>query len=131
MKLLYLPLSIMLYLVPAVSVADPVDKVVQLLRLGNIHELSGLFASNIEVTILGDENVYSRAQAEVILDKFFSQNKPKSVKMLHKINSNPNYLFGVLIAGTNNGTFRIAFTLKQTGSNFTMIELRIEKDKVK
>jgi hypothetical protein len=131
MKLHYLPFFILLYIVPAISFADPIDKVAELIRQGNIHELSKLFAANIEVTILGDENVYSKVQADLILDKFFSQNKPKSVKMLHKINSNQNYLFGVLIMNTNNGTFRVAFTLKQTGSSFTMLELRIETDRVK
>ncbi len=71
------------------------------------------------------------AQAEPILDKFFDENKPKSVKILHKINSNANYRLGVLIMNTNKGVFRISFTLKQTGGNLVIIELRIEKDRVK
>jgi hypothetical protein len=131
MKILYLPLLVILYLTPSVSPGDPIDRVAELIKQGNIHELSKLFASNIEVTILGDENVYSKDQAELILDKFFDQNKPQTVRMLHKINSNPNYRFGVIIVNTDKGPYRIAYTLKGTGGDLTMIELRIETEKVK
>src|ERR1700679_2466032 len=104
MKLHYLPFFVILCLVPTVSFADPIDKVAELIRQGNIHELSKLFAPNVEVTIPGDDTI-TNAQAESILDKFFNQNKPKSVKILHKINSNANYRLGVLIMDTNKGAF--------------------------
>jgi hypothetical protein len=131
MKSFYLPFLVILYLSRSVSPVDPIDKVAGLIKEGNVHELAKLFASNIEVTILGDENVYAKDQAELILDKFFSQNKPKTVKMLHKINSNPNYRFGVLIVNTDKGPYRVAYTLKGTGGDLAMIELRIEAEKVK
>jgi response regulator of citrate/malate metabolism len=130
MKLLYLSLLI-LFVVTGISVADPIDKVADLIRQENIHELSKLFASNIDITILEEENIYSKTQAELILDKFFSQNKPEAVKILHKVNSNKNYRFGVLLVTAAKETFRITFTLKETEGSFTIIELRIEIDKVK
>ena len=129
MKLFYLPLFI-LYMVPAV-IADPIDKVAELIRQGDTKELSKIFAANVEVTIQDEENVYSKVQAGLILDKFFNQNKPVSVKMLHKVNTNPNYLFGVLILSTSNGLYRIAYTLKKADGSHTLIELRIETEKVR
>jgi hypothetical protein len=131
MKPLYLPLFIILYMVPATVATDPIDKVAELMRQGNSRELSKIFASNVEITIENEDNIYSKIQAGLILDKFFSQNKPVSVKMLHKVNSNPNYLFGVLILNTQKGPFRIAYTLKDTEGNLMLIELRIETEKVK
>ncbi|ASU33313.1 DUF4783 domain-containing protein [Mucilaginibacter xinganensis] len=131
MKLLYLPFFIIFYLLPAPPVIDPIDKVAELIRQGNIQELSKIFAPNVQITMENEENIYSKVQATLILDKFFSQNKPVSVKMLHKVNSNPNYLFGVLIANTPKGPFRITYTLKDTGGNMSLIELRIETEKVK
>lgn len=130
MKLHYLPFFVILYLVPKVSFADPIDRVAELIRQGNIHELAKLFAANVEVTIPGGETV-SNPQAELILDKFFNENKPKSVKVLHKINSNANYRLGVLIMNTNKGAFRVAFTLKQNGGSSIIIEFRIEPETVK
>ena len=131
MKLLCLPLLLILYLVPAVTIADPIDNIATLLKQGNIHELSKLFAPNIEITLPDEENIYSKTQAELVLDKFFNQNKPRAVKMLHKVNSNANYSFGVLLINTDKGIFRLTYTLKQTEGSMMLIEMRIETEKVK
>ena len=131
MKLFYLSVFIILFKGVATAPTGPIDKIADLLRQGNIHELAKLFAPNIEITISDDENVYSQAQAEIILDKFFAQNKPRSVKILHKIISNLNYRFGVLIVGTDKGPYRLAYTLSGTEGNSLIIELRIEVEKVK
>lgn len=129
MKLSYLPLVFILCLV-SVFAADPIDKVADFIRQGNVPELSKMFAPNVEMTILGEENVYSKDQSEVILEKFFNQNKPLAVKILHKVNSNPNYLFGVLNLTTDKGTFRVSYTLKDTNGSQRLIELRIETEKL-
>ncbi|MDB5007252.1 MAG: hypothetical protein JWP45_1645 [Mucilaginibacter sp.] len=131
MKQPYLLLLILCVAPVRFSLTDPIDNIAGFIRQGNIHELSALFAPNVEIALLGEENVYSKVQAELILDKFFTQNKPKSVKMLHRINSNPNYLFGVLIVDTDKGMFRIACTLKQVDGSSKLIEMRIETEIVK
>ncbi|MDO3644505.1 MAG: DUF4783 domain-containing protein [Mucilaginibacter sp.] len=129
MKLLYMPVLILLYLLPVTT--GPLEKVAELFRQANVAELTKLFAANVEITMQNDENLYSKTQAGIILDKFFSQNKPVSVKVLHKINSSQNYVFGVLILNTQKGPYRIAVTLKQTGGTSELTELRIETEKVK
>jgi hypothetical protein len=127
MKLKYLPSFMFLLLLPFVSTADTIDNVANLLKAGNTRELSKLFANNVEITIMEEENVYSQSQATVILDKFFAKNKPKGIKLLHKVNSGGNYHFGVYILNTDKGEFRVAITLKDTN----VVELKIEDEKVK
>jgi hypothetical protein len=40
-----------------------------------------MFASNVDMNILDeDQRVYSKAQSEMILDKFFKENKPRASK---------------------------------------------------
>ena len=129
MKLLYVPILVLLYLVSVA--AGPIEKVAELMRQGNVAELTKLFAANVEITMQDDENLYSKTQAGLILDKFFSQNKPTSVKVLHKVNSSQNYIFGVIILNTQKGPYRIAVTLKQTGNTSELIEMRVETEKVK
>jgi len=131
MKKFCLPLVIILMIGHTLIPTDPIDKIAILIRQGNITELSKLFADNVEVSIVGDENVYSKLQTEQIIDRFFSQNKPKTIHVLHKVNSNPNYGFGVLIMTTNSGVYRIAVTLKETGGSLAIIEFTIETEKVK
>ncbi|MGZ3833486.1 MAG: DUF4783 domain-containing protein, partial [Mucilaginibacter sp.] len=58
-------------------------------------------------------------------------NQPKSVKILHRIDSNPNYRFAVLILTTENGIYRTSFSLKNIKGRFEMNELRIEAEKTK
>ncbi len=124
-----MPLFVLLYLIPVT--AGPIERVAELMRQGNVAELTKLFAANVEITIQDEENLYSKTQAGLILDKFFSQNKPTSVKVLHKVNSSQNYIFGVIILNTQKGPYRIAVTIKQTGSTPELIEIRVETEKVK
>lgn len=131
MKFLYLLSFVFLLLVPHASKADAIDNVANFIKTGNTKELSKLFANSIEITIMDEENNYSQTQATVILDKFFTKNKPKGIKLLHKVNSSANYHFGVYILSTDKGEFRIAITLKDTGKGMNVIELRIEDEKVK
>ena len=129
MKLLYLPLVVILYAIPIA--VGPIEKVAELMRQGNVAELSKMFASNVEIIMNNEDNVYSKVQAGLILDKFFSQNKPTSVKIFHKVNSNPKYQFAVIILNTTKGAFRITYTLKDAGGSLMLIELRIETEKGK
>ncbi|MCO5945457.1 DUF4783 domain-containing protein [Mucilaginibacter flavidus] len=129
MKLLYLPLLVIFYVIP--TAVGPIEKVAELIRQGNVSELSKMFAANVEISMQSDDNVYSKVQAGLILDKFFSQNKPISVKIFHKVNSNPKYQFAVIILNTQKGPFRITYTLKDTDGTLVLIELLIEPEKVK
>lgn len=113
------------------NVEDPIDKTAELIKLGDIHELAKSFASTIELNVIGDENIYSSAQAELILTNFFKNNQPKSVKILHRISSNPNYRFAVLILTTVNGVYRTSFSLKNINGQFELNELHIETEKTK
>jgi len=129
MKLLYLPLFVIFFMVPAT--AGPIEKVAELLRQGNVGELSKMFAANVEITIQNNDNVYSKVQAGIILEKFFNQNKPVSVKIFHKVNSNPKYQFAVVILNTQKGAYRITYTLKETDGGLMLIEMRVEAELVR
>jgi hypothetical protein len=130
MKLLY---ALLLLLTPFIShgEGDPIDKTAELIRSANIEELSKSFAPAIQVTIMDDENICSGAQAKILLGNFFKQNPPRSVKILHRIQSNPNYRFAVIILTTSNEVFRTSFSLKKTGDKFEMTEIRIETERSK
>lgn len=130
MKKIYVPLLLLLFLVAAPG-ADPIDNIAALIGQGNANELSKYFSQSIEITVSGTENVYTKTQAGIILDKFFTDNKPLGVKLLHKVNSNANYQFAVLILTTNNGIFRVSYTMKAVSGSLMLIELRFEPEKAK
>lgn len=130
MKLLTrLPLLILLFTIPAAAIAGPIDKVAELIKQGNTHELARLFAASIDVTVLENTNIYSRAQAEVILEKFFKENRPHAVKIIHRVNSSATYNFAVMQVATDKGKYRISVTMKEIEKQMVIIELRVEPEK--
>lgn len=108
---------------------DIVDDLTALLQTSNTRELSRHFASTVELIILNEENVYSRVQAEIILKDFLYKHKPLSAKVVHRLDSNPNYRLAVIELATENGDFRTTISLKDTGGRFLITEMRIEFDK--
>jgi hypothetical protein len=131
MKQRYLSLIVIFIAAQAVAASDPISKVAGIIRQGNMHELSAMMAGSVEISVPGDDNTYSKNQAEAVLSNFFRHNKPLSVKVFHEINSNPHYRFGVLLMNTGRGVYRIALTLKQINGALQLIEFRIETEKVK
>jgi hypothetical protein len=109
--------------------ADPVDNAAELLRTGQIHELSKTFAATVELSVLGDENIYTAAKAGQVLTDFFKNKQVQSVKILHRVESNPNIRFAILILTTTNGTYRTSITYKQVKGQFVLNDLHVEEEK--
>jgi hypothetical protein len=131
MKIIYVHSIILLFLLPVVVKADPIDNIMYMLKQGDTQDLSKLFSDNVEVTVLNDDNSLDKTTSIPVLDKFFADNKPKSVRLFHKINSNPNYLFGVVFLNTDKGLYRISLTLSKHDAEMKIVEMRIEVEKTK
>jgi hypothetical protein len=129
LKLKYLPMLSLFFLLSLAVRADAIEQIAILIKQGDAHQLAKLFAANVDLSILKEGDVYSRAQSEMILDNFFKENKPKSVKLLHRVNSNPGYNYGVVILTTDKGKFRVSYTLREINKVMVVIELRIETEK--
>ena len=131
MKLLYPFVLIIPMFFTFATAADVIDRTAELLKDGNSHELAATFSSSIEMTILGEDNVYSNTQAEQALAEFFKRSQPHSAKVLHRITSNVHYQYAVIILGTSSGSYRICISLKSVNGKFEVNELRIETEKTK
>jgi hypothetical protein len=131
MKLIRLLVFLCLFIFATAFQADKIDNVATFIRQGNTPELVKLCASTVEMTVMGQENTYSKRQVEDILNKFFSKNKPQHIQLLHKVNSNQKFLFGVVILKSTGGSYRIGYTLNETEGAMKIIELRIEAEKTK
>jgi hypothetical protein len=105
------------------------DKVVQAMKTGNAKELASTFIPNIDLTVKESSDVYSRAQAEQILRKFFNDNPPVDLVIEHSGVSKfgDKYFIGIL--RTKTGYFRTTFFLKKGEEDFQVKQLRIETSK--
>lgn len=110
--------------------ADIVDDLIVHFKNGNSKEIAKSFASSVELLILDQEDVYSKVQSEQILKDFFAKNPPVKTTVIHRLNSNPAFKFGVFSLHSKNARFRVTLTLRwQKSINaFLITELRIEKD---
>ena len=72
--------SVLLFLLVSTSLLalDIFDDIGNALRTGDSRQLSSYFGPTIDLTIGLREDVYSKAQAELILKDFFTKNPPKS-----------------------------------------------------
>ncbi|TKC00060.1 DUF4783 domain-containing protein [Pedobacter cryotolerans] len=111
--------------------ADIIDELAVEFRAGNAKEIGKHFASSVELIVIDQEDVYSKAQSEQILKDFFIKNSPLKSTIIHRISSNPNYRYGILSLNTKTGKFRVTVTLKliKATNAFLINELRIEQDR--
>jgi hypothetical protein len=110
--------------------ADIIEDLSVQFKQGNSKEIAKNFAASVELIIIDQEDVYSKAQAEQILKDFFVKNPPTKSAIIHRLSTNPNYRLGIFSVGAKTGKFRVTVTLKKNTANvFLITELRIEPDK--
>jgi len=101
------------------------DEIIQSLKTGNSKTLSAYFNQNVELVVLENDNVYSKAQAQQIVNKFFSSNPPESFSIIHQGGKEgAQYVIGNLVTGK--GTYRVYFLLKKSDGKDYIHQLRIE-----
>jgi hypothetical protein len=121
--------SIICLLIAAVVFADTFDDVAEAIKHANAKEVAQYFNSSVELTVLENEGVYSKQQAEVILRNFFTQNPPKSVTISHRGASAQGSKYAIATYECQKGKYRAYIFMKDSGSGTMMIqELRFEKE---
>jgi hypothetical protein len=99
------------------------DELKNALKAGDTKEISKFFDTNVELEILGDENIFSKAQAEKILKIFFDEHPVISFAILFEGGKDASqYAIGKLT--TSKGTFRVNILVKAQ----ILLQLRIEEE---
>jgi|SRR5690606_10449646 len=106
---------------------DLISNISNNFQSGNIKEIAAHFSNTVSLTLLANENVYSKVQAEIILSNFFKNHHPRTAKIIHRLDNNPNYQHAVIVLETTNGLFRIAYSLRSQNGVLKITEIRIEK----
>ena len=105
--------------------SDNIDGVIGALRSGNAAELAKYFDDNVELTLPVKSDSYSKAQAQVIIKDFFSNNGVKTFELKHKGDSpGGHYCIGTL--QTKSGNFRAHVFMKSKGNKEVLKEIRFQ-----
>ncbi|MFT4760989.1 MAG: hypothetical protein ACI9XO_004875 [Paraglaciecola sp.] len=120
-------------LIPMLSFAtNPVDglsAISQAISAGDADALGTYFDAQVEISVLDNEDYYSKTEAVAVVKKFFAQHKPQSFKEMHQGTSkgkDSQYCIGNLVA--NGGTFRVYVYMKNSGAQPVIQELRFDKE---
>ncbi len=93
---------------------------------GNADDLSNLFHSKVELTLPGQNNIYSKQQAKFILKDFFLKDKPTSFNLVtqNKIDDS-SFIVGKL--HTTKKHYRVCFLTKTINNVIYIYQIRIEE----
>lgn len=111
-----------------VAKADIFDDIALALKTGNSKELSKYFRPRVELKVGENEDIYSKAQAEMILKDFFDKNPPTDFSVKHRGASAKGlpYLIGYLY--TANAKYRTYILFKEEGDKLYIQEMKFDKE---
>ena len=109
--------------------ADIFESISKAIKTGSAKDISQYFNYSVDLTILSNEEVYSKVHAEQLLQDFFSKNPCKSFSIIHNgvSKEGAKFAIGKFIAA-NGASYRIYVLIKQNGSAEFIQEFRIEKE---
>jgi hypothetical protein len=126
----FAPFLLSLVLPLAVGAQNDVkDQVVLALKTGNARALAAHLMANVDLTLPGASDVYSKAQAEQLIKKFFDEHRPSDLSIEHEGVSKLGDRYYIGRLKTNAGEFRVTFFLKKAADVFQVKQLRIEAGK--
>lgn len=110
------------------SFAQAKDKASSSLKVGDAKSLVSVFNLNTDMTILDQDDLFSKADAEVILNNFFLKNKPTQFHIIHegKSSSGEEFIIGSL--ETENGNFRVSFYYKNVNGKELIQQFMIDNE---
>ncbi len=100
-------------------------EIITSIRNGDSKNLSNFFKPTVELVVIETTNIFSKAQAKIILNDFFSRHKPTNFKIIHT-GGEDDSLYAIGILKTENDVFRVYFLLKTRNETQYIEQLRIE-----
>lgn len=125
MKSLSVTLVGIAVLLSSFALQSNIDGVIGALRSGNSSELSKYFDDKVELTLPDKSDSYSKAQAQLIVKDFFSNNGVRGFELKHKGDS-PGGQFCIGTLQTNTGNFRTNVFMKTKGGKEVVREIRFQ-----
>jgi hypothetical protein len=122
--LIFAPLS----LFSAPSIIDPYEDIANAIRSGDAKSVSRYFSNSVDLTLIGQEDVYSKAQAEQILKDFFNKNTPRSFSIIHRGESKDGAKYAIGNLSTSHGNYRVYYYFKVAAGSVNIQELRFMKE---
>ncbi|QNL49108.1 DUF4783 domain-containing protein [Olivibacter sp. SDN3] len=106
---------------------DIVDDIARCFATGNSKELAVHLSSTISLSLLEENNTYSKSQTEILLRNFFDKHNFRGAKITHRMEPNANNWYVVLETNTVSQQYRVSISLKNFNSKYLITDIRIDK----
>jgi len=101
------------------------DEIITSLKTGNSAKLAKYFNQNIELVILDSESVFSKSQAQQVINDFLNKNPPQKFTIIFQGGKGDRF-YAIGSLETLNGKFRVYFLIKTINQVSFIHQLRIE-----
>ncbi len=106
---------------------DKFKTIVDAVNQGSATELATHFNAQVEIILLGSDEVYTKSQGQMVMKDFFKKNVPSSFSVLHEGNRESSQFFIGTLKTNEGKTFRMTFLLKESGSKLLIHQIRIQQ----
>ena len=108
---------------------DDINQIGRAIGSGDVAGLLAHVDGELELSILDEEDVYSKANATTRLAEFFQKFTPSTFNQVHQGSSKADdaeYVIGNLV--TNKGSFRVYIYVAKKGDRVVLQELRFDRE---
>ena len=127
-KFIAVNLFFFLTVAAAFGQSDVITQVKETIKAGSAKELSRYLNSNVDVTLEGNVQSYSKAQAEFVLRDFFKQHPPNEVNIIHQGKSKGGQPFAILQYKSGADTYRLFMKVKSQGNTQYLDDIRFTRE---
>lgn len=113
---------------PARAQSDVVNQIKETIKAGSAKELSGFLNQTVDVTIDGNVQSYSKAQAEFVFRDFFKQHPPSEFSIIHQGSSKGGQPFAIGQYKSDAETYRVFMKIKTVNTTQLVHEISFVKE---
>ena len=111
----------------ALIAADILDNIGSAIGSGNAAAVAQYFDASVDITIGDKESMYSKSQAQIVVQDFFAKNAVRGFSINHRGSSAGGKQFGIGTLVTSTGQYRVYFLVMQKNGTHLIQEMRFEK----
>jgi hypothetical protein len=127
-KVMLITTLLTLQLFAAQAQTDVIGQLKETIKAGSAKELSKYLSQNIDVTIEGNVQNYSKAQAEFVFRDFFRQHPPSEFNIIHQGSSKGGQPFAIGQYKSGADTYRVFMKIKASNNQQLMHEISFSKE---
>lgn len=112
----------------ASSQGEIINDVKEAIKTGSSKEIARFLNQNVDVTLDGNMQSYSKTQAEYVLKDFFRTNPPSSFTIVHQGSSKGGLPYAIGQYMSKDDTYRVWLRIKDSGSKYLIHEISFIKE---